>query len=197
MNCGDFFTNMPVLGWIFIFLVLGVVSTFLLNVITIIKTKGIKIKDVEISSSQKEVYKTEGKSVLDNQTSNAHNLLKKIWIDLYETGRTMFHITGTQELFILEDIAHLIESKLNYEVKNDFARNYITEKNDHELTRYSDAKAIGYYRSVKASLYTYNVQLPNYDLPMIFNDISIDDYKKIFSEIYFSARKIAGGKGDD
>ena len=197
MNWNDFFKNMPIVGWICVFSIIGVAATFLMSLISIVKTKGIKLKDIEIASTQKELYQTEGKNVLDNQTSNAHNLLKKIWIDLYETGRCLFNIEDQSELFILEDIAHLIEGKLNYDVKNDLTRNHITEKNDDELSRYSEAKAIGYYRSVKASLYTYNVQLPNYDLPLILNDISVEDYKKIFSEIYFTARKIAGGKDDD
>ena len=143
--------------------------------------------------TQKELHQTEGKNLLDNQTSNAHNLLKKIWINLYEVGRKKFCITDQTELFILEDISKLIEGKLNYEVKNDLTRNHITEKDDTELSRYSEAKAVGYYHSVKASLFTYNIQLPKYDLPLILNDISVEDYKNLFSEIYFNARKIAGG----
>lgn len=160
----------------------------------VVKNKNVKINNVEIlnSKAQKELYQTEGKNTLDNQTSTAHNLLKKVWIDLYEIGRTKFNITDTIELFLLEDIAHLIESKLNYEVKNDLTRNHITEKDDFELQKYSDAKAVGYYRSVKASLYSYNVQLPAYDLPKILDYISIDDYKNLFNELYFNARKIAG-----
>ena len=159
----------------------------------IVKNRDIKLKHIEIvTKSQKELYRTEGKNTLDNQTSNAHNLLKKIWIDIYDTGRKMFGITDTTELFILEDIAHLIEAKLNYDVKNDLTRNHITEKDDLELTKYSDAKAVGYYRSVKASLYSYNMQLPKYDLPEILNSITVDEYRRIFGELYFSARKIAG-----
>ena len=169
-------------------------GSVILLALWIVKNRDIRMKNVEIvTKSQRELYQTEGKNTLDNQTSNAHNLLKKIWIDLYDTGRKKFGITQTSELFILEDIAHLIEGKLNYEVKNDLTRNHITEKGDLELTKYSDAKAVGYYRSVKANLYAYNIQLPNYDLPEIMSDISLDEYKRLFSELYFNARKIAGG----
>lgn len=183
----------------FLFGILIIAAVFLASVILIafwiIKNRDVKLKNIEIvSQSQKELYQTEGKNTLDNQTSNAHNLLKKIWIDIYDTGRKRFNMTDQTELFLLEDIAHLIEGKLNYEVKNDLTRNHITEKDDLELQKYSDAKAIGYYRSVKANLYTYNVQLPKYDLPEVMNDISLDEYKRIFSELYFNARKIAGGK---
>ena len=172
-------------------------ASVVIIVFWIIKNRDVKLKDIEIvTSSQRELYRTEGKNTLDNQTSNAHNLLKKIWIDIYEQGRQLFKITDQTELFILEDIAHLIEGKLNYEVKNDLTRNHITEKGDLELTKYSDAKATGYYRSVKANLYTYNVQLPQYDLPHILDSISIDEYKRIFSELYFNARKIAGVGGE-
>lgn len=175
-----------------------VISIFIISVALIafwlIKNKDFKIKDLEfVSKSQKEFFRTEGKNTLDNQTSNAHNLLKKIWIDLYDTGRKKFKITDTIELFLLEDICHLIEGKLNYEVKNDLTRNHITEKNDLELSQYSDAKASGYYKSVKANLYYFNSQLPKYDLPLILDDITLDEFKKIFNEIYFNARKIAGG----
>ncbi len=177
--------------------VLILIAVFLAAVILIafwiIKNRDVRLKDIEIvTRSQKELYRTEGKNTLDNQTSNAHNLLKKVWIDLYDVGIKKFKITDNAELFILEDIAHLIEGKLNYEVKNDLTRNHITEKGDLELQKYSDAKATGYYQSVKASLYAYNIQLPKYNLPEILNEIPLDEYKRIFSELYFNARKIAG-----
>ena len=169
-------------------------SAVILIAFWIVKNRDIRLKDIEIvTKSQKELYRTEGKNTLDNQTSNAHNLLKKVWLDIFEIGRKMFKITDQSELFILEDIAHLIEGKLNYEVKNDLTRNHITEKGDLELAKYSDAKAVGYYQSVKANLYQYNIQLPNYDLPEIMSAITLDEFKRIFSEIYFNARKIAGG----
>lgn len=182
----------------FLIVALVIVTVFLAALILIafwiVKNRDVKLKDIEIvTKSQQELFRTEGKNTLDNQSSNAHNLLKKIWIDIYDTGRRKFNITDASELFLLEDIAHLIEGKLNYEVKNDLTRNHITEKGDLELTKYSDAKAVGYYRAVRANLFSYNIQLPRYDLPEILDDISIDDYKRIFSEIYFSARKIAGG----
>lgn len=178
------------LFFIFLFLIISV----MIILFWIIKNRDIRLKDIEIvNKSQRELYQTEGKNTLDNQTSNAHNLLKKIWIDIYDIGRKKFCISEVYELFILEDIAHLIEGKLNYEVKNDLTRNHITEKGDLELTKYSDAKATGYYRSVKANLYTYNVQLPKYDLPEIMNEIPLDEYKRLFNELYFNARKIAGG----
>lgn len=198
MDWNSFFSNLPIIGWICVFIFLILVGLFFYGMFTILKTKDVKLKNVEIASKvQREYYQTEGKNTLDNQCSNAHNLLKKVWIDIYEAGKKRFKIENLQELFILEDIAHLIEGKLNYEVKNDLTRNHITEKTDIELTRYSEAKAIGYYRAVKASLYQYNVQLPNYDLPQILSEISVEDYKKTFSEIYFNARKIAGGKSSD
>lgn len=174
-------------------IVAGFLASVILAALWIIKNRDVRLKGFEIvTKSQKELFRTEGKNTLDNQTNNAHHLLKKIWIDIYDVGRKKFNIYDDMELFILEDIAHLIESKLNYEVKNDLTRNHITEKGDLELQRYSDAKAIGYYHCVKANLYQYNIQLPRYDLPEILDNISIDEYKRIFNEIYFNARKIAG-----
>lgn len=196
MNKIDFSTVPP--AFLAVFLI--VLSAFLFSVVAVVfwvvRNRDVKLRDFEIiTKSQKELYKTEGKNALDNQTSNAHNLLKKIWLDIYDTGRKKFGISDAGELFLLEDIAHLIESKLNYEVKNDLTRNHITEKGDLELTKYADAKALGYYRSVRANLYSYNIQLPKYDLPEIMDEISVDDFRRLFNDVYFGARKIAGGGG--
>ena len=175
------------------FLLIAVIGIGFFLIYRLAMTKDIRLKNIELTEkAKKELYHTEGKNMLDNQTSNAHNLLKKVWIDIFETGKRIFNITDRQELFLLEDISRLIEGKLNYEVKNDLTRNHITEKGDLELQKYSDAKAVGYYHAVKANLYTYNMQLPNYNLPDIMNNITLDDYKRVFSAIYFNARKIAG-----
>lgn len=188
-------SNLPLGFYIALLIIItGFLAVVILIMFWIVKNRDVKLKDIEIvTRSQQELYRTEGKNTLDNQTSNAHNLLKKIWIDIYETGVKKFKISNQTELFLLENIAHLIEGKLNYEVKNDLTRNHITEKNDVELSQYSEAKAIGYYRSVNASLYSYNIQLPSYNLPKILEDISIEEYKRLFTELYFNARKIAGG----
>jgi hypothetical protein len=172
-----------------------VVTAAIMFLFWVFKTKNIKIKDFEIiEKTQKELYRTEGKNTLDNQSCNAHNILKKVLINIYDIGKNMFNIQDQTELFLLEDISRIIESKLNYEVKNDLTKNHITEKDDLELTLYSEAKASGYYQSVTAMLYAMNVQLPNYDLPEIMNEFSLGDFNSIFKEIYFSAKKIAGGK---
>lgn len=172
-----------------------VVTAAIMFLFWVFKTKNIKIKDFEIiEKTQKELYRTEGKNTLDNQSCNAHNILKKVLINIYDIGKNMFNIQDQTELFLLEDISRIIESKLNYEVKNDLTKNHITEKDDLELTLYSEAKASGYYQSVTAMLYSMNVQLPNYNLPEIMNEFSLGDFNSIFKEIYFSAKKIAGGK---
>lgn len=177
-------------GILYMLVTAGVVLLFWL-----FKTKNIKFKDIEIfEKEQKEMFKVEGKSTLDNQCCNAHNILKKIWIKLYETGCNLFNITDQKELFLLEDITKLIECKLNYGVKNDLTKNHIVEKDNFELTQYSEAKAMGYYQSVSAMLYEYNKQLPGYNLPEIMDEISIEEFAKVFNEIYLGAKKIAGGK---
>lgn len=195
VNWAIFFSSLPLIGWVTGILLIVLAGGFLYGLYRVLMAKDIKIKNFEACSEhiKREQYQAEGKNLLDNQTNNAHNLLKKIWIDLYQNGKNLYQITDSNELFILEDIAHLIEGKLNYDVKNDLTRNHIVEKSDIDLTKYSDAKAVGYYRAVLAMLYQYNIQLPNYDLPKIMDLISLDEYKRIFSEIYFAARKIAGG----
>ncbi len=199
MDLSSIVCKMPAIGWVVvgIFGCLVVILTGMIfyGVYAIVQTKDVRLKNFEIASkTQKELYQTEGKNVLENQSTNAHNLLKKTWMDIFETGRRIFNITNQMELFLLEDIAHLIENRLNYETRNDLTRNHITEKSDLELTKYSDSKAAGYYAAVCAELYRLNIQLPNYDLPEIMKHISLDEYKRLFGEIYFSARKIAGEK---
>ena len=199
MDLSSIVCKMPAIGWVVvgIFGCLVVILTGMIfyGVYAIVQTKDVRLKNIEIASkTQKELYQTEGKNVLSNQSTNAHNLLKKVWMDIFQTGRRIFNITEQMELFLLEDIAHLIENRLNYETRNDLTRNHITEKSDLELTKYSDSKAAGYYAAVCAELFRLNVQLPKYDLPEIMNHITLDDYKRLFSEIYFSARKIAGEK---
>lgn len=194
MNWENIFITMPVFGWICILFIIAIVALTIFEVFRLLEKKEIKLKNIElVSKSQKELYKTEGRNLLGNQMSNAHNILRKIWIDIYDTGKRIFNITDQQELYLLEDIARLIEAKLNYEVRNDFTRNHIVSRDDLELQKYSDAKAAGYYNAVKANLYAYNAQLPEYNLPEIMDEISLDDYKRVFGEIYFNARKIAGG----
>lgn len=194
-NWSIFFSSLPLIGWVTIILLIVLVGVIFYGIYRVLMAKDIKIKNFETTSenNKRELYQAEGKNLLDNQTNNAHNLLKKVWIDLYQNGKNLYQITDSNELFILEDIAHLVEGKLNYDVKNDLTRNHIVEKSDEDLTKYSDAKAAGYYRAVLAMLYQYNIQLPNYDLPKIMDLIPVEDYKRIFSEIYYSARKIAGG----
>ncbi len=199
MDLSSIVCKMPAIGWVVvgIFGCLVVILTGMIfyGVYAIVQTKDVRLKNFEIASkTQKELYQTEGKNVLENQSTNAHNLLKKTWMDIFETGRRIFNITNQMELFLLEDIAHLIENRLNYETRNDLTRNHITEKSDLELTKYSDSKAAGYYAAVCAELYRLNIQLPDYDLPEIMKHISLDEYKRLFGEIYFSARKIAGEK---
>lgn len=187
--------NMPVIGWVTIITLILFAGVVVSLFYQLVKDKDIRLKDVEIlQQEKKELYHTEGKNILDNQTSNAHHILKKIWIEIFDIGKNIFGIQDGSELFILEDIAHLIEGKLNYEIKNDLTRNHITEKSDLELQKYSAAKAVGYYNLVLANLYVYNIQLPNYNLPDIMKHISEESYKKYFEEIYFNARKIAGGQ---
>lgn len=172
-----------------------VVTAGVMLLVWVLKNKNIKFKDFEIvEKTQKELYRAEGKNTLDNQSNNAHNILKKVLIRLYDIGKKMFDITDQTELFLLEDISKIIESKLNYEVKNDLVKNHITEKDDTQLTMYSEAKATGYYHSVTAMLYAMNVQLPKYNLPDIMNEFTLAEFNSIFKQIYFSAKNIAGVK---
>lgn len=199
MDWNNFFVTLPTFGWIAIFLMIFITGALFFGIYQLLKTKDLRINNFEILQreklvkNEKEMQQSIGKNLLDNQSANAHNLLEKIWIDIYERGKLAFNIIDKKDLWLLQDIAHLIEDKLNYEVKNDLTRNHITEKNDDELSEYSSAKAAGYYRATQALLYKYNEQLPDIYLPDLMDRISLTEYELLFHDIYFSARKIAGG----
>ena len=109
------------------------------------------------------------------------------------TAVTMFGISDKKDLVICELITYRIADKLNYDVKNDLTRNHISKKNNYELDEYSRAKALGYYSMIKDRLFVFNDKLPEYDLPKIMERISISDFETLFRDIYYSARRIAGG----
>ena len=121
-------------------------------------------------------------------------MLKVARIKLYETGIKLFNITDEKDKTILEMITYRISDRLNYELKNDFTRNHIVTKSNYELEQYANAKSKAYYRLITEKFYMFNPKLPDYDLPKIMEQVSFDDTKKLFTDIYFSGRDIAGNK---
>lgn len=160
-----------------------------------IKTKIFELTDVP-KQQQRELYIAEGKDQLDNQCQVAKQLLKKIRIRLFQAGVMKFDFQDQKDVEILELITYRIADRLNYDVRNDLTRNHITKKNDDELREYSDAKARGYYFMMYDRLYNMNNKLPKVELPKILDDISEAEIRNIFYDIYFSARSIAGVKGE-
>lgn len=202
----DNISDIPVVGWIVIsiFGVLAVllVLTVFIGILWLLFKKNIKTKFFETSSSEirpevKERYIAEGKDLIDNQSQVAKLMLKGGRTKLYETGLSLFKITDEQERIIFELITYRIADRLNYELKNDFMRNHITNKTDYELEQYSTAKSKAYSSLIKERLYIFNQKLPNYNLPDIMTEITFEEIKELFKDIYFSARGIARGKGND
>lgn len=193
-----FFSTLPPIGWVVLIMLIGLCTVLVYGIFRFIEHRNIKFKNLEVTQeTQKELYQTEGKNLLDNQCNNANNLLEQVWIRIYEVVQRQNKISDPKDLFILEDICHLIEDKLELYVKNDLTRNHITVKTDLELEHYSDGKAKGYYSKVQSLLYQYNNQLPEINLPAAMNEITMEDYRKIFHDIYFSSREIAGYGGAD
>lgn len=189
------FGKVPIIGWI-VFLILGLALCVLIFVLLkILSKKNIKSNILEISEIKPEIkerYIAEGKDLVDNQSQVAKMMLKMARIRLYEEGIKLFKITDEQEKIILELITYRIADRINYELKNDFTRNHITLKSNYELELYANAKSKGYYTLVTEKLYIHNNKLPNYHLPTIMQKIPFEDAKKLFTDIYFSARAIAG-----
>lgn len=198
-NYAETIAALPAIGWVAVFALIAVVGVFLFGLYRLLIKKEVRLKHVEIvTPQQRKLYEVGANDLLENQSANARNLLSKIWVDIYDTGCRIYNITDRQEQYLLEDIAKLIDNKLQYAVHLDLIRNHIQTKSEGDLLRYSDAKAEGYRRMIRVCLHQYNAQLPNYPLAEILRHIPKDEFKKIFEEIYTSACNIAGkgGKND-
>ena len=196
MNNKVDFSSIPTIGWIAIIIIGILLAAVLFFAIYVISKKNVKSKFVELNEpireEIKERYIAEGKDLVDNQSQVAKLMLKIARIKLYETGLKIFNIQDEKDKTILEMITYRISDRLNYELKNDFTRNHIINKSNYELELYANAKAKAYYRLITEKLYMFNSKLPDYELPKIMDEISFDDTKKLFSDIYFSGRDIAG-----
>ena len=193
MNHAEIISSMPAAGWAAIFFIIAVIALFLVGVYRLILGKELKFGKFEVlTPQQRKAYESGTKDLLENQSENARNLLSRLWLDIFETGRRIFSITDRQELFLLEDIALLIDNKLQHAVHLDLLRNHLQEKTDEELAAYSAAKAEGYRNMIKAFLHQYDEHLPRYPLTEILNYIPDEDFKKIFLDIYATSRSIAG-----
>lgn len=192
------FSTIPTIGWVSIIIIGILLSAVLFYALSIVAKKNLKSKIIELNEpireEIKERYIAEGKDIVDNQSQVAKLMLKIARIKLYETGLKIFNITDEKDKIILEMITYRISDRLNYELKNDFTRNHIVNKSNYELEQYANAKAKAYYRLVTEKFYMFNQKLPQYNLPKIMDEISFDDTKKLFTDIYFSGRDIAGKK---
>ena len=63
-------------------------------------------------------------------------MLKTARIKLYETGINLFNIQDEKNKTIFELITYRISDRLNYELKNDFTRNHISNKSTKLSTGY-------------------------------------------------------------
>lgn len=197
MNKFDFST-IPTIGWIAFILFVILLAAIIFYALSIVAKKNLKSKIIELNEpireEIKERYIAEGKDLVDNQSQVAKLMLKVARIKIYETGLELFKIKDVKDKTILEMITYRISDRLNYELKNDFTRNHIVNKSNYELEQYANAKAKAYYRLVTEKLYMFNEKLPEYNLPQIMDHITFEDTKKLFTDIYFSGRDIAGQK---
>lgn len=197
MNKLDFST-IPTIGWVSVIIIGILLAAVLFYALSIVAKKNLKSKIIELNEpireEIKERYIAEGKDLVDNQSQVAKLMLKVARIKLYEEGLKLFNIKDSKDKTILEMITYRISDRLNYELKNDFTRNHIVNKSNYELEQYANAKAKAYYRLVTEKLYMFNEKLPEYDLPKIMDHITFEDTKKLFTDIYFSGRDIAGQK---
>ena len=192
------FSTIPTIGWISVIIIGILLAAVLFYALSIIAKKNLKSKIIELNEpireEIKERYIAEGKDIVDNQSQVAKLMLKVARIKIYETGLELFKIKDEKDKTILEMITYRISDRLNYELKNDFTRNHIVNKTNYELEQYANAKAKAYYRLVTEKLYMFNEKLPDYNLPKIMDNISFEEAKKLFTDIYFSGREIVGQK---
>ena len=196
MSFWESLQHLPPAGWAAGFALIAMLGCFLFGIYRLLVKKEVKLGKVEIVTPQaKKAVEAASRDLFENQMANASNLLSKVWIDIYETGIRIFEITDEKERWLLNDIAHLIDYKLQYAIHLDILRNHIQAKGEIDLKRYSDAKAEGYRRLARTFLHKYGEQLPRYPLASILDHMPQEEFKRVFEEIYFSARSIAGTGG--
>lgn len=192
------FSTIPTIGWISLIVIGILIAAIIFYALSIVAKKNLKSKIIELNEpireEIKERYIAEGKDLIDNQSQVAKLMLKVARIKIYETGLKIFDIKDEKDKTILEMITYRISDRLNYELKNDFTRNHIVNKSNYELEQYANAKSKAYYRLLTEKLYMFNEKLPEYDLPKIMEHVTFEDTKKLFTDIYFSGRDIAGQK---
>lgn len=187
---------MPPAGWALAFILIAMLGCFLFGIYRLLVKKEVRLGKVEIVTPQaRKAVEAASRDLFENQRANASNLLSKVWVDIYETGIRIFEIEDEKERWLLNDIAHLIDYKLQYAVHLDILRNHIQAKGEQDLRRYSHAKAEGYRRLARTFLHKYAEQLPRYPLASILDHIPPDEFKRVFEEIYFSSCSIAGKGG--
>ena len=195
MNKIDF-SSIPTIGWIAAIIIGILLCAVIAFALYLLSKKNVKSKFLEVNEpireEIKERYIAEGKDIIDNQSQVAKLMLKTARIKLYETGINLFNIQDEKNKTIFELITYRISDRLNYELKNDFTRNHISNKSDYDLEQYANAKSKAYYGLVTEKLYALNQKLPEYNLPEIMKQLPFDDAKKLFLDIYASGRDIVG-----
>lgn len=193
------FANMPKIFWVCV-IILSFLATILIffivqTIANILTKKNLKTKLLDLTEPVKpeikEKYIAEGKDLIDNQSQVTKLMLKSGRIRIYQTGLSEFNFKSTQEKIIFELLTFRLQDRINYEVKNDLTRNHITNKTDFELEQYSRSKSKAYYSLIKEKLFLYQEKLPGYDLPIILEKFSQEEFFKFFKDIYFSARGLA------
>lgn len=192
------FSGISNLGWVVIMVLgLGVIGAVIAACLVLrhrnVKTKFFEVSQAEHEATKKEIAMAEGKDQLDNQCQVAKQILKELRMRLYETGVSLFEFNDEKDLNVLELITYRIIDRMNYDVKNDLTRNHIVKKSTIELEQYTMAKARGYFSMIQDRLYVYNRYLPEHNLPAIMERIPRTDVETLLKDVYFSARRIAGG----
>lgn len=131
-------------------------------------------------------------ALISTQHSFAGGLLRRLGTWICESGRRQLPGLDRRDVFLLENIARLVENAVSHEVLLDLVRNHLAAKSEEELRLYSDAKAEGYWELAKAELRGHSSQLDGADLAALMDGIPQKEFKALLWDVYSGARRIAG-----
>ena len=194
----------PPAGWALLFLLALIFCAGLVGLYRLLLKKEVRLKDIELRSGeehketrkeltaqQKQNAGADSLQVLSSQYTTAHALLHQLPVLLYRAGKETLRTSSKQEGFLLLDICRLVSWQVSLEVLFDLARNHFADKSDAELASYTEVKSKGYWRRVQVELTRYSGQLGDADIGCLMDSVDVKDWRKLFSDIYTSAAKIA------
>lgn len=180
-----------------------IVALVVVGIVLIVKDRNIEIKGVKLhkmsaansaSTSAQDAVSAgafnvdEARIELQRNRTYARGLLYKMQDMLYARGCERMPSLSAKDKVVFKMILQIVRMIVSDEMTGDFIRNGIDHMSDAEFDEYVRQKSEHYYAVVKEQVDTYNANLPEFDLMLIFEGVSAASFKNILYEIYSYGR---------